>query len=68
LIAPDKALLCQRIRAPSEALTQTEVATTLAAPPDPKVSATPSSSRFALTLDGICVSYPIESDIRNGLF
>jgi hypothetical protein len=40
--------------------------TPLAAPADTKVSTTPSSNRFAFTLDGICVSHPIESDMRNG--
>jgi hypothetical protein len=34
-------------------------------PTDPKVSTTPSSNRFALTLDGIYVLHPIESDLRN---
>jgi len=35
-----------------------------AAPTDPKVSTTPSSNRFAVTLDGICVSQRIETDMR----
>ena len=35
-----------------------------AAPTGPKVSATPSSNRFAVTLDAICVSQRIETDMR----
>jgi hypothetical protein len=43
----------------SEALTASEVSTPLAASIDPKVSTTPSSNRFAFTLDGICVSHQV---------
>jgi hypothetical protein len=35
-------------------------------PTDTKVSTTPSSNRLAFTVDGICSSHPIESDMRNG--
>jgi hypothetical protein len=35
-----------------------------AASTDPKVSTTPSSNRFAVTLDGICISQRIEPDMR----
>jgi branched-subunit amino acid aminotransferase/4-amino-4-deoxychorismate lyase len=38
------------------------------APTNPKVSMTPSSNRFAVTLDGICVTHPIEPDMLNGQF
>jgi hypothetical protein len=29
-----------------------------------KVSTTPSSNRFAFTLDGICVAHPIKPDVH----
>jgi hypothetical protein len=56
------------MRVAREALIETEVRTPLVALTDPKVSMTPSSNRFVLTLDGICVLHPIESDMRNGQF
>jgi hypothetical protein len=36
------------------------------APTNPKVSPTPSSNRFAFTLDGSSAWHPIEADLRNG--
>ena len=43
------------MRALSEALIETEARTPPVATTDTKVSTTPSSNRFAFTLDGICV-------------
>jgi hypothetical protein len=43
------------LRALSEPLMETSAGTPLVTPTNPKVSATPLSNRFAVTLDGICL-------------
>jgi hypothetical protein len=55
----------QGIRELSEALMEVEVRTPLVAPTDPKVSTTPSSNRFAITLDAS--DFGITANLSDGL-